>query len=176
MATLTPRDTDFIDSASIRITTVVTVNATPAEVWAVLTDNERWPEWFPAAKECRTTSAQAQGVGSTRWIHFDLFKVNERFVAWDPPRRWAFTVLDANLPGIVSVVEQALIDPAGDGKTVLTYVLAADVAPYMRPLVPALRWRLAGLFRKGLPGIENQVARLRKEGVARPGDILANSI
>jgi hypothetical protein len=92
-----------------------------------------------------------------------LFKINERFVAWDPPRRWAFTILDANLPGIVSVVEQALIDPAGGGKTVLTYVLAADVAPYMRPLVPALRWRLAGLFKKGLPGIENQVARLRKE-------------
>ena len=128
MATLTPRDTDFIDSASIRLTTVATVNATPAEVWAVLTDNERWPEWFPAAKECRTTSAEAQGVGSTRWIHFDLFKVNERFVAWEPPRRWAFTILDANLPGLVSVVEQALIEPAGDGKTVLTYVLAADVA------------------------------------------------
>lgn len=163
MPTLTPRDTEFIDSASTRITTVVTVNATPDEVWAVLADNERWPEWFPAAKECRTTSDEAQGVGSTRWIHFDLFKVNERFVTWDPPRRWAFTLLDANLPGIISVVEQALIEPAGDDKTVLTYVVAADVAPYMRPLVRVLRWRLGALFTKGLAGIENQVARLRKE-------------
>jgi len=163
MATLTPRDTDFIESASTRITTIVTVNATPDEVWAVLADNERWPEWFPAAKRCRTTSDQAQGVGSTRWIHFDLFKVNERFVAWDPPTRWAFTILDANLPGLVSVVEQALIEPAADGKTVLTYVVAADVAPYMRPFVPALRRRLGELFTKGLAGIENQVARLRKE-------------
>jgi len=163
MPTLTPRDTDFIESASTRITTVVTVNATPDEVWAVIADNERWPEWFPAAKQCRTTSAEAQGVGSTRWIHFDLFKVNERFVAWDPPHRWAFTLLDANLPGIISVVEQALIEPAGDGKTVLTYVVAADVAPYIRPLVPVLRWRLGTLFKKGLAGIENQVARLREE-------------
>ena len=81
----------------------------------------------------------------------------------DPPRRWAFTLLDANLPGIISVVEQALIEPAGDDKTVLTYVVAADVAPYMRPFVPALLRRLGALFTKGLAGIENQVARLRKE-------------
>ena len=64
---------------------------------------------------------------------------------------------------IDSVVEQALIEPAADGKTVLTYVVAADVAPYMRPFVPALRRRLGALFTKGLAGIENQVARLRKE-------------
>ena len=63
----------------------------------------------------------------------------------------------------MSVVEQALIEPAADGKTVLTYVVAADVAPYMRPFVPALRRRLGALFTKGLAGIENQVARLRKE-------------
>jgi uncharacterized protein YndB with AHSA1/START domain len=163
MPTLTPRDTDFIDSASTRITTIVEVNATPDEVWAVLTNNERWPEWFPAAKACRTTSDEAEGVGATRWIHFDLFKINERFIAWDPPRRWAFTILDANLPVFVSVVEQALIESVDDGKTVVTYVTAADVAPYLRPIVPLLRWRVGNLFKKGLAGIEGQVAKLREE-------------
>lgn len=68
MPTLTPPDTDFVDSAPIRITTTVNVNATAEEVWAVLADNER-------------------------------------FIAWDPPHRWAFTILDANFPGIISVVE-----------------------------------------------------------------------
>lgn len=163
MPTLTPRNTDFIDSASTRVTTIVELAATPDEVWAVLADNERWPEWFPAAKACSTTSDEAKGVGATRWIHFDLFKVNERFIVWDPPRRWAFTILDANLPGIVSVVEQALIERVDDDKTVVTYVLAADMAPYMRPIVPILRWRLGGLFKKGLPGIEQQAAKLREE-------------
>lgn len=127
MPKLTPRGTDFIDSASTQIKTDITVNATPEEVWAVLTDNERWPEWFAAAKECRTTSQGVEGVGAGRWIHIDLFKVNERFVAWDPPHRWAFTILEANLPGIISVVEQALLQPTGDGQTVVTYVMAADL-------------------------------------------------
>jgi len=163
MPKLTPRNTDFVDTAPIRITTVVTAKATPEEVWAVMADNERWPEWFNAAKSCRTTSDVSGGVGSTRWIHVDLFKVNERFIAWDPPRRWAFTILDVNLPGVVSVVEHALIEPVGTGETRVTYVMASEVAPYLRPLVPILRWRLTGMFKKGLAGIEGQVVRLRRE-------------
>ncbi len=156
---------NFIKTASELIVTEVTVAATPEEVWGVLADNERWPEWFPAAKSCHTTSDEAEGVGSTRWIHFDLFKVNERFVGWDPPNLWAFTILDANLPGIVSVVEQAIIDPVGDHETRVTYTLGADLAPYMRPLAPVLRWRLGSLFKKGLPGIEGQVLKVRRESV-----------
>jgi uncharacterized protein YndB with AHSA1/START domain len=85
MPNLTPRDIDFVEQAPVRITTNVELSATPEEVWAVLTDNERWPEWFPAAKACTTTSDPAEGVGSTRWVHFDLFKVNERFIVWDNP-------------------------------------------------------------------------------------------
>ena len=161
MPKLTPREVDFVDTAPIKITTNVTVNGTPEEVWAVLIDNERWPEWFAAAKACRSTSDEPQGVGSTRWIHVDLFKVNERFVAWDPPHRWAFTILDVNLPGVISVVERALIEPTSDGKTTVSYTMASEVAPYLRPLVPLLRWRLSGMFVKGLAGIERQVASLR---------------
>jgi uncharacterized protein YndB with AHSA1/START domain len=163
MPALAPRDLDFIDSASTRIVTRVEVEATPDEVWKVITNNERWPEWFPAAKACHTTSPQAQGVGTTRWIHFDLFKVNERFIAWERPRRWAFTILDANLPGAVSVVEQVLTEPLAGGKTAVTYVYAADWAPWARPVVPILRRRLVGLLKQGLGGIQGQVVALRRE-------------
>lgn len=163
MSSITPREPDFINTASERITTEITVAASPEEVWAVLSDNERWPEWFPAAKACRTTSDQVGGLGSTRWIHFDLFKANERFVAWEPPSRWAFTVVDVNLPGVVAVVEQATLEPVGNDETHLTYVFAADTAAYLRPFVPILRWRLASLFKQGLAGIDGQVAKLRAE-------------
>ncbi len=61
MPKLTPRETDFIDVAPIQLATVATVAATPDEVWAVIADNERWPERFKAAKACRTTSDVAGG-------------------------------------------------------------------------------------------------------------------
>ena len=163
MPTLIPRDEGFIDQALIKIAIDVEADATRDEVWAVLTDNERWPEWFPAAKACRTTSERAEGVGATRWIHFDLYKVNERYITWDPPHTWAFTVLDANLPGITSVVERYVVEATTEGRTTLRHVLAADLAPYMRPLAPFLRWRNGALFKQGLSRIEAQVARLRSE-------------
>ena len=163
MPLLTPKEPGFLDEAPELVLTEVVAAATPDEVWAVFIDNERWPEWFPAAKECRTTSEQAEGGGSTRWIHFDLFKVNERFVAWDPPRRWAFTIVDANIPGIVSVVEQATFEAVGDDRTRVTYTLGAELKPYVRPFAAGLRWRLGSLFRAGLAGIDAQVQRLRAE-------------
>ena len=163
MPDLIPRETDFIDEADQRVVTEATVKATPEEVWTVFADNERWPEWCPAAKACRTTSERAEGVGSARFMHFDLFKVNERFVAWDQPRQWAFTILDANLPGITSVVEHASFEPVGDDETKVTYTIAADLAGYMKPLAPVLRWRLSRLFRQTLDGIEGQVERIRSE-------------
>lgn len=162
MPALTPRDTDFIDTAGVKIATLVELSATAAEVWAVLTDNERWPEWFPAAKACRTTSEEPGGVGASRWIHFDLFKVNERFIVWEPPHRWAFTILDANLPGIVSVVEDYRVEPIDEDRTAVRHTLAAEFAPYMRPLVPILKRRNRSLFEKGLAGIQGQVEKLRE--------------
>jgi uncharacterized protein YndB with AHSA1/START domain len=164
MPALTPRDIDFVDEAALRIETQVEVAATPEEVWQVLTDNERWPEWFPAAKACRTTSETAAGVGATRWIHFDLFKVNERYTVWEPPTQWAFTIVDANLPGITSVVERYLIDPIDSGTTRLSHILAADLAGYMKPLAPFLRWRNGALFANGLTAIEGQIEKLRAAG------------
>ncbi len=132
-------------------------------MWQVIADNERWPEWFPAAKACRTTSRQAEGVGATRWIHFDMFKANERFIAWDRLHRWAFTITDASLPGAVSVVEQALIEPVEAGKTAVTYVYAAEWALWARPMAFILRRRLTRLFKEGLAGLPGQVIRLREE-------------
>jgi uncharacterized protein YndB with AHSA1/START domain len=163
MAVLTPATTDFIESAGYRVTTDVDIAATPDEIWAVLTDNERWPDWFPAAKACRSTSDVATGVGSTRWMHFGPFKLNERFVAWDEPREWAFTGLDANLPGIRSLVERATIESIDATTSALTYVLAFDLGPFLRPAAPILRWRMGMLFRQGLGAIEAQVAKLRTE-------------
>ena len=43
-------------------------------------------------------------------------------------------------------------------------------------LVPLLRWRLTGMFEKGLAGIEAQVARLRSEAAPRPESVLTDSI
>ena len=163
MPALVPRDLDFADTAPLRVFTVVTVTGTADEVWAVLVDNPRWPEWFADAKACRSTSEPPPGVGSTRWIHVDLFKVNELFIAWEPPTLWAFTIRDANLPGFHSVVERAELEALDGGRVRITYTMAVELKVWMRPLTPILRWKFRRLFARSLAGMDTQLAKVRSE-------------
>lgn len=68
MASLETRDIDFAETAPQHAEQTVVIDAAPAEVWAVIVDNERWPEWFPNVKSCTSTSDPATGIGSTRAV------------------------------------------------------------------------------------------------------------
>lgn len=162
MPALIPQDVDFVTGARTVVRVEQDVKATPAEVWAVISDNEGWPDWSPAAKACTTTSG-GTALDSTRWIHFDLFKVNERFVAWDEPHHWAFTILDMNLPGVVAAVEEARIEPIDDETSTITYRVAAETKAFMKPASSLLRRRLTSLFRAGLGNVQARVEKIRGE-------------
>ncbi|MDJ0768950.1 MAG: SRPBCC family protein [Ilumatobacter sp.] len=150
---MTQADVDFVDRAPLVITTELSLRQPPQAVWDVLTDNESWPDWFRSCKACRTTSEARTGVGSTRWIHVDLFKVNERIIAWDEPHRWGFTLVDANVPIAETVVELAELTPDGNG-TKIVYRFAVELKPWMRPLRPVMRWRFERLFASSLAGLQ----------------------
>lgn len=158
MAKMTPGGLDFIERAPLRVVTEVSLRHSPQQVWDVLVDTERWPEWFRACRAARTTSEGAPGVGSTRWVHIDLFKVNERFIVWDEPERWGFTLLDGNLPLADTVVELARLEPAGDG-TRLVYTFSIALKPWFRPLTSILRWKFSSMFSSSLAGLEPYLDR-----------------
>ena len=153
MATLTPAGVDFVDDAPLTVETVLTLRQPPQRVWDVLADNDSWPNWFTSCKSARTTSEPGVGVGATRSMHVDLFKVDERFIVWDEPRKWAFTIVEANMPIADTVVEVASLE-AHDGGTRLTYTFAGALKPWLRPLTPVFRWRFERLFRKSLAGLQ----------------------
>jgi uncharacterized protein YndB with AHSA1/START domain len=150
---MTPAEADFIDRAPLRIDTEVSLTHSPEEVWQVLIDTERWPEWFRALKSARATSNPADGVGATRWVHVDLFKVNHRIIAWDEARRWGVTSLDANIPIAETVVEVATLVPTPGG-TQLTYTFSAALKPWAKPLTPVLKSKFTRLFATSLAGLQ----------------------
>jgi uncharacterized protein YndB with AHSA1/START domain len=74
-------------------------SASPEEVFAVLLDAERWPEWSPVGKaELREEGApDRNGVGALRVFTTGRVSSFERVVEADRPRRFSY-VLEQGLP------------------------------------------------------------------------------
>lgn len=159
MATLTPRPIEFADAAPVHAEGTAVVDGTPMEVWAVLTDNERWPEWFAGVTSCRTTSDPSIGLGSTREVLLGKgrpLRFVETFIAWDEGERWAFTATDA--PGVLAgLVERCLITPISPTRTRVTYRMAYDPRPALKPFLPVVRPAVSRALTKGMQGLARQV-------------------
>ena len=127
MATYTPQDLDFADTAPVRIEAVDVIDGTPDEVWAVILDYPGWTEWFASLTSCRATSEPATGVGSTREVKLaGGVAFHERFIAWDEPNLWAFTGIEGP-PIFEGLVERVTLREVAPGRTQVSYRMA--IAP-----------------------------------------------
>jgi uncharacterized membrane protein len=98
----------------------VFIAASPQEVWSLISDLERGPEWSLVTLECKLTSDGPPGLGSTyRSVSkFVASRVTteHQIVEWEPPRRMVSKVTK----GGESTFTQ-LCEPEGEG-TVLTMI------------------------------------------------------
>jgi len=158
VATYIPRDLDFAESAPVAFESSAVVASTPAEIWEVLCDHERWPEWMGSLKSVRPTSTPPSGVGSTREVVLTGgLTFQERFIAWDEPERWAFTGLEG--PRIVrSLVERVTVHELGPGRTEVTYRMAVEPSRGCGLLVRAARRGVEQNLAKALRGLDRAVA------------------
>jgi len=71
----------------------VLIAAPPEEVWALISDLERGPEWSVVTLECRLTSDRPPGLGCTyRSVsRFAASKISteHEIVEWVPPGGWS---------------------------------------------------------------------------------------
>lgn len=153
-----PVGLDFIDRAAVVVVVEAQVEASPAQVWQVLNDSERWPEWFKSMKTCRVTSSSWDGVGSTRFIKVGPMGVDEKMVAWEPEVKWGFCVEQLNVLGYIAkrMLEVVDIEPAGTGSK-LTYTGAIDPVPWLRPVKGLLKKQITSAWSTSLPKIDGQI-------------------
>jgi len=141
MAALVPRTIEWIDIAPIRIAARAESDAPPGDVFAVLADHNRWPEWFPAVRKVMVLGAAA-GVGARRRVAITGATVDEEFIVWEPGVRWSFTGVAARPRFTKSLIEDCVLDELESGGTAITYTMYLDPPTATRPLVKALAGRI----------------------------------
>lgn len=149
------RSIDWIDQAPIRVEGRATSTASPDEVFAVLADHERWPEWFPSVRKV-TVLGPAEGVGARRRVHIPGSSIDEEFIVWEPGQRWAFTGYAAKPRFMKSLVEDCRLEPTPSGGTDISYTMYIDPPALLRPLLKLAAGRMRA---NNTTAMENLAAR-----------------
>ena len=161
MAAYVPRTIDFADTAPVRFEATAAVAAGADEVWAVLCDHERWPEWMGSLKRVTPTSTPASGVGSTREVVLSGgLTFREEFIAWDEPRLWAFTGHEGP-PVAVGLVERVTLEVLDPARTQVTYRMAIEPRRGCGLLVKAARRGIERNLAQALGNLDGAVAARR---------------
>ena len=120
-----PLVSSFGDAPSWRAHTASTtrdVAATPARVWRALASYDALPGRALALAalglpEPRRCTLEREAVGAKRTCWFDVGRIEERVVVWDPPRRMELEITEVDLPATRWIgFERAVYTLADDGR------------------------------------------------------------
>ncbi|MGH9137740.1 MAG: SRPBCC family protein [Acidimicrobiales bacterium] len=157
MAGLLPRTIEWIHDAPISIEATSESAASPEQVFAVLADHERWPEWFPSVRKV-TVLGQAEGVGARRRVTIPGASVDEEFIIWEPGRRWSFTGIAARPRFTKSLLEDCQLDALDGGGTAITYTMYLDPPAALRPMGKAIARGIRANNRRAMANLARRAA------------------
>jgi carbon monoxide dehydrogenase subunit G len=120
MGAITKQTLAWAETAPVQNEGTARCTASPDAVWAVLIDQERWPEWFTTLKSVTVTSP-TMGVGGTRTVSLTGMTVDEELIAWEPGHLFAFTGVSCKPGMFKELVEQCVIEPIDGGGCQVTW-------------------------------------------------------
>lgn len=140
--------------------TSVTIEATAGEVWAVLWDVERWPEWTPTMTSVRTTGGELRDGSVVRIRQPRLPAAEWAVTDLKPDEGFSWT---ARAAGMTTVADHRIaLSPTADTVTVTLSVRQSG------PLAPVVGLFMGRLVRRY---VDTEAAGLRRRcepRVSRP--------
>lgn len=158
MPDLAPRSLDWVPSAPVHIEVSREIDAGAAATFAVVADHERWPEWFRQLKRVEVTG-EPTGVGGRRRVTLSGVVVDEVFIAWEPDRLFAFTVIHASRPMAKAMVEAVRVEPLAPDRCRVTYTQAIEPPGWAKPMMPLMRRTMRSMVGKALSELEASARR-----------------
>jgi hypothetical protein len=161
MKKMEPMTLADLDTAPLRVVQSEVLPGTPDRVFAELADPERWLGWFPLMRKAAWTSAKTACVGAERAVGLRLLgRFEERFLAWEPGARFAFTMTASTSPLARRMAEDWRLSSTAGG-TRIEWIVAAHPSTLGRAGTPALRLVMRRLFTQGM---SNLTRILRERG------------
>jgi hypothetical protein len=136
-------DDSFLQEAPLVVSSTVSLDSTPSQVWEALGSDEMW-SWLPVIDQLEWRSPRPHDVGSIRRLRLGRFvTLDEEFYRWDVDRRATFRVVGQSRKIADALVEDFLLTPTDRG-TDLTWTMAVSplkgrglplglLAPLLRP-------------------------------------------
>lgn len=91
-----------------------TINATPAQVWALIGNFHGIMDWFPGVTECRP---EGNGVGAIRHLTMaDGSVISDRLVVDQPGQSYSYEIAAGEIP-MKNYLGTVSVEPNGDGST-----------------------------------------------------------
>jgi uncharacterized protein YndB with AHSA1/START domain len=148
-----PTELEFTTSSPERMVFDALVEAPPARLFEIFSRGEAQEAWFQDFKAIRWTSPEPHSVGTTREIELKLLTVKERFVAWEPGVRIAFSVDAITLPLVKRMMEDLQFEAVGEKGTRLVWTVHYEPSLLMRAVHPVAKMVFGKMFRASLDGL-----------------------
>jgi hypothetical protein len=123
-----PIGADFFESAPVRFTNAVELEASPHKLFAILDDEASWPVFAkPGIQKVTWTSPRPHGAGATRTVAMvGGMEVFERFLVWKEGEELQFELAGATQEVWTRFAERYRVTETAPGKCRLVWTVAYE--------------------------------------------------
>jgi hypothetical protein len=93
-------------------------------------------------------------------MHMGDSQYRETILAWDEPTRWAYRVDESADALIDTLVEEWVVERAGDGSTV-RWTFAVEPGPDMEAAIPAAKTMIGEMFDQAMSNLTIRLSAVR---------------
>jgi uncharacterized protein YndB with AHSA1/START domain len=159
MRELPPCELDWIERAPVVLRVSTHIKAPPAAVFARFADAASWPRWFPMMTRAVWLDGATGAVGAEREVSLrGLGTFRERFLAFEAPHRFAFTVIASTSGMLRRFGEDYRLTAEGDGSR-FDWTMGTEPSRLGRLLAPGMRLVMRRILARAARNLERGLAQ-----------------